>query len=327
MNHVHVHYEPRSVGPIAALFRSRGAFREVGFELRFFTGSPDLTTPRPQLRAVQQALLTPAVLDDFVPIVLLERADAAIARVRSETQHPNVKRVVKIATLRPPELHNHCSGRYHSTLLAPFKREPPTIVLAPEHLEKIVPGVSYGGYDRMRLWTTTPVEFSAPRMFDVHLAGILSYGERDELTLHRKSAFDTIQAIPGKHVLRDGRTMSRREYNASMLESKIVVSPWGYGELTYRDYEAMYAGCVLIKPDSRFVRAWPDVLQNGTTYVPCAPDWSDLAAQVDRVRDTWDSFEPMRRRNRQTLLDHWHPDTIARYYTGIFAAALATGLP
>ncbi len=322
MNRVHVHYETSSVGPVEALCRSKEAFRDIGFELEFFTTPPDLTASRPQLRAVQQALLTPAVLDDSVPVVLLERADAAISRARPETQHPNVKRVVKIASLRPPELHNHCWGRYHSTLLAPFKIEPPRVVLSPEHLAKIIPGVGYGAYNLMSYWQTAPVDFVAPRAFDVHFAGSLIYGERDELTRHRKTAFVTLQQIPGRHALSDDRQMSRPEYNARMLNSKVVVSPWGYGELTYRDYEAMYAGCVVIKPDSGFVQTWPDVLKNGITYVPCAPDWSDLAEQVAWVRDDWHSFEPMRRANRQTLLDYWEPGKIAHYYGEIFLASL-----
>ena len=306
MNRVHIHYETTSVGPIEALIRSKEAFREIGFDLQFFTAAPDLTAPRPQLRAV----------------VLLERADAATSWARPETQHPNVKRVVKIASLRPPELHNHCWGRYHSTLLAPFKIEPPRVVLSPEHLAKIIPGVGYGAYNLMSYWQTAPVDFVAARAFDVHFAASTVYGERHELTQHRKTAFSILREVPGQHVLCDGRQMSRPAYNARMLESKIVVSPWGYGELTYRDYEAMYAGCVVIKPDSGFVQTWPDVLKNGITYVPCAPDWSYLAEQVARVRDNWDSFEPMRRANRQTLLDHWDPVRVARHYGDIFEAAL-----
>src|SRR5690606_40487329 len=47
-----------------------------------------------------------------------------------------------------------------------------------------------------------------------------------------------------------------------------------YGEVCHRDFEAMAAGAVLVKPDSSHIRTNPEIYIPGQTYVPCKPDWS-----------------------------------------------------
>ena len=61
-----------------------------------------------------------------------------------------------------------------------------------------------------------------------------------------------------------------------MLRSRICVSPYGFGEICWRDFEAILCGCVLVKPDMGHVRSHPDVYVPGVTYVPVQWDYADL---------------------------------------------------
>lgn len=70
--------------------------------------------------------------------------------------------------------------------------------------------------------------------------------------------------------------LSLREYREEMASSRAVVSPFGIGELCYRDYEAAVAGAVCVKPDVSHLETFPGVLQAGATYLPVAWDMSDL---------------------------------------------------
>lgn len=84
----------------------------------------------------------------------------------------------------------------------------------------------------------------------------------------------------GRFVLLPDRRVSQREYYNEMLQSKICVSPFGYGDVCIRDYEAAALGCLLIKPDMKHVEAKPNIFQPFKTYIPVSWDYSDLEEKI-----------------------------------------------
>ena len=73
-----------------------------------------------------------------------------------------------------------------------------------------------------------------------------------------------------------------------------VLSPFGYGEICFRDFEAVLSGALLLKPDCGHLETWPDIYGEGT-YVPL--DWmaSDLhfkSAEVLEDRYFCDPIHP-----------------------------------
>ncbi len=70
--------------------------------------------------------------------------------------------------------------------------------------------------------------------------------------------------------------VSRRHYLEEMNNSVAVLSPFGWGEINYRDYEAFLAGTVLVKPDMSHMTTWPDLYKEHETYIPFAWDFSDF---------------------------------------------------
>jgi hypothetical protein len=72
------------------------------------------------------------------------------------------------------------------------------------------------------------------------------------------------------------RRVPREEYYREMVSSRICVSPFGYGEICWRDYEAVVCRCLLIKPNMSHVETNPDIFQPYQTYVPVEWDFSDL---------------------------------------------------
>ncbi len=71
-----------------------------------------------------------------------------------------------------------------------------------------------------------------------------------------------------------------RRYFADMERSRITFSPFGWGELCFRDFEAVRAGSLLLKPDMSHLATWPDIYLPGETYVPVAWDGSDLEEKI-----------------------------------------------
>ncbi|MBZ8119280.1 glycosyltransferase family 1 protein [Roseovarius sp. LXJ103] len=67
--------------------------------------------------------------------------------------------------------------------------------------------------------------------------------------------------------------------------SKLCFSPFGYGEVCWRDYEAVMTGAVLIKQDMSHVETDPDIFLAHETYVPVRWDLSDFADVVRGLLD------------------------------------------
>lgn len=108
------------------------------------------------------------------------------------------------------------------------------------------------------------------RDIDVHARlGLVS---QPSLAHHRRLILDKISGNP---LFLTGET-SQRRYNHELSSSKIVLSPFGWGELCFRDFEAVLSGALLLKPDMSHLETWPDIFQDRETYVSFRWDAEDL---------------------------------------------------
>ncbi|WP_139556874.1 glycosyltransferase [Methylotetracoccus oryzae] len=117
----------------------------------------------------------------------------------------------------------------------------------------------------------------SPKAFDVH-ARIAVKGT-EWYTRMRQEALDVVEGISGVRLVSRGR-VPRSEYFKELFASKICFSPFGYGEVCWRDYEAAFAGALLIKPNMDHIESRPDIFQAHRTYVPVQWDLSDLEETV-----------------------------------------------
>lgn len=83
--------------------------------------------------------------------------------------------------------------------------------------------------------------------------------------------------------LDNGIKVSQKEYYNKMFNSKIILAPFGYGEMAPRDLEAAMFGSVLIKPDMSYIETKPNVFVDNETYVACKHDFSDLNEKIESL--------------------------------------------
>lgn len=101
-------------------------------------------------------------------------------------------------------------------------------------------------------------------------------------TKMRKHAMQAVNDIKGiKSVT--GVGISRKHFIAEMKDSKVCFSPFGYGEICWRDIEAIMAGAVLVKPDMGHLEMDPVIHVPDETYVSVKWDFSDLEEKVIAV--------------------------------------------
>lgn len=89
----------------------------------------------------------------------------------------------------------------------------------------------------------------------------------------------------------DTSFVSRREFWTELRDSKLVVSPFGWGEPCFRDFEGFRSGCLLVKPAMDHLETWPPFYEDGETMI--AVDWS-LEDLEDTIEDCLDNYGDLR---------------------------------
>jgi hypothetical protein len=119
---------------------------------------------------------------------------------------------------------------------------------------------------------------SAPRDIDIHAR--MDTQKSDWYGLMRQNALSAILAIKGRKIT-TGMGVSHAQFYTELYGSKICFSPFGYGEVCLRDYEAIMAGAMLIKPDVSHLITEPEVFIPFETYVPIEWQFADLREKVE----------------------------------------------
>lgn len=126
------------------------------------------------------------------------------------------------------------------------------------------------------------------RPLDLH-ARLGGTNAQDWYGLMRRQATAAVAGLPTHWTVAHEGMVGRRQYLREMNQSKLCFSPFGYGEVCFRDYEAMALGAVLIKPDMSHIETAPDLFVADQTYVPVRWDFADLKPQVERLLDEPDT--------------------------------------
>jgi hypothetical protein len=82
----------------------------------------------------------------------------------------------------------------------------------------------------------------------------------------------------------------------------MVLSPFGWGEVCFRDFEAIISGSLLLKPDMSHLKTWPDVYIPYETYVPLDWDGNDIKEKAETyladgkerariARNAWEQYQ------------------------------------
>ena len=155
--------------------------------------------------------------------------------------------------------------------------------------------------------------------------GILDNGTMDHevqsdvlYTKHRKGAWDKLDYISETYNVVKGQT-APEQFVKIMKRSKIGLSPFGMGELCYRDLELIQWGCLLVKPDMSKVIIEPDFFKPMETYVPVNPDWSDLNETIHKVLDNFKDYQYIINNARQKVVEMYSYQNVCSHWYNFFA--------
>lgn len=155
----------------------------------------------------------------------------------------------------------------------------------PKYMDRLVVGWSLGVRATYRRtlaahrWVGKRV---GRRKYDVNARlGLQKRPQREWYEDYRERSQAAVERLRARYSLTPTARIDRWKYMLELNDSKIIFSPFGWGELCYRDYEAVCWGAVLMKPSMSHVEVYPNIFTEGETYVPLAWDAADLESQVE----------------------------------------------
>ncbi|NEU08808.1 glycosyltransferase family 1 protein [Flavihumibacter sp. R14] len=137
-----------------------------------------------------------------------------------------------------------------------------------------------------KLYPTKFYQATQPRPLDLTYRGTLK--SNNLISFQRNKVIGMLNEL---HLnIAHGSIVSQKEYLKELTKSKVSISPFGWGEICYRDFETFICGSILIKPSMEHVNTFPNIFVKNQTYIPVQWDLSDLEEKIVEVISNHESY-------------------------------------
>jgi hypothetical protein len=175
------------------------------------------------------------------------------------------------ATLGDTNLTDYYAKRFHIDL-------PETRFIVPADFErKLVLGSGFELSPNIIRQLQNRPRFSG-RIIDIH-ARVAAKGA-DWYTMMRAEVEAAVDNLGNRFCIAHRGRISYGQYIKELRNSKLCISPFGYGEICWRDFEAMATGALLLKPDVSHLRLANDFFVPYETYVPLSWELDDIEEKM-----------------------------------------------
>ena len=101
----------------------------------------------------------------------------------------------------------------------------------------------------------------------------------------RKRTIELLEGVKGLNIPNPRKRVPNEEYNRELRSTKLVCSPFGWGEICTRDFEAFVYGAALVKPSMEHMDTFPQWFIPNETYIPVKWDFSDFTEIIESVKE------------------------------------------
>ncbi len=102
---------------------------------------------------------------------------------------------------------------------------------------------------------------------------------RETIKFHRISILKHLKLYEKNNF----KLINRINYLKELSKSKISISPFGWGEIAYRDFETFLQKTILLKPNMNHIYTWPNLYKENETYIDFKWDFEDLNTKIDYI--------------------------------------------
>jgi len=327
-------------GQIHPIYRASKELKQLGYEFIQTPDSADYIFI--QMTGIKKEIDFDWFLELGKPIVFFDdAASTGTAKMRLVKQYPEkIIGYVKKQLLIDRNLYKtkYPRSRWHYFQLSKLSPQLANTTEVDHNvddqvLSKVHLGWNLGLMEREGVDIRTKSDRKKARDIDIHFSIKTKHSTKverenlgkidDHYAFHRASCETILDEI----VQRNNFTVSGKcrgsDYHEKMSRSKVCLSPWGLGEISFRDFEAISQGAILVKPDMSHLETWPDIYQPWKTYVPVKWDWGDLESTLIEVVTNYKEYHHITNQAFTTLVNAWDNkvfaekfDTIMKLITG-----------
>jgi len=165
--------------------------------------------------------------------------------------------------------------------------------------------VFYAYTDFFRNYYFANTSFKKPeykRNLFLSFRGSVSYDD-NVISYQRNEILKILDSLQKKYNILLGGKVSTTKFINELKNSKISISPFGWGEICYRDFESILAGCILLKPDMTHIETWPDVYIENKSYIPVDWNLTDLESNLDTLFNSYLAYLPVAKYAQEIYLE------------------------
>ena len=141
------------------------------------------------------------------------------------------------------------------------------------------------------------------------------------ISFHRKASADMAASLNGDYKVASG-FFPVDEYYTLLRKAKMALSPFGWGEMTWKDFEVFINGIALLKPNMSHLETWPNYYIENETYLPYSWDASELGELIERVLSDEGFLEEVARNGQERFRSfnvHNDPSPFIERFQTVFA--------
>ena len=122
----------------------------------------------------------------------------------------------------------------------------------------------------------------------------------------------------------DTEKLNRRGYMKELRNSKVVLSPFGWGEITLKDFEVFLTGGMLLKPSLDHMTTWPYFYEKDVTYLAHYWDLVDLEQQIDWATENDDEREEIAHEGQRRYIEYTSGPNAGEHFVTHLSKVLST---
>tara|TARA_X000000950_G_scaffold289477_1_gene413959 strand:- start:4812 stop:5876 length:1065 start_codon:yes stop_codon:yes gene_type:complete len=112
--------------------------------------------------------------------------------------------------------------------------------------------------------------------------------------------------------------LNRFLYFKEMRKTLLSIVPFGYGEITLKDFESFMNGCILIKPNLNHMSTWPDFYIKDKTYISFSWDLSDIIEKIAIIKENVEQYIEIAANGQKIYRKHTIGDEAADLFMNQF---------
>jgi len=127
------------------------------------------------------------------------------------------------------------------------------------------------------------------RVLDLSFRGMINYNKQIVTVSQRNTLLKMLNTLNLN--VATGEVLPRNEYLGELSQSKVSISPFGFGEICYRDFETFISGSLLIKPSVEHLITFPNLFIPNETYIPVSWDLCDFKEKAEHVVSNYNLYK------------------------------------